>query len=355
MERCNSCVIPKSSHSIRFDGDTCLLCSSHKGMARIQPDPTELESCIERIREAGKGRKFDCIVGVSGGRDSTYLLHQLVRKHGLRCLAAYHRTPFTPDVIDANVRRLTQGLGVPLIEMDISKEYHRKFARKIVLLWFKKPSTTITNTACAPCKQHNREILKIAKKNGVKYLIMGSNIYEDFQLTSGHLEGQTNNQFSVSRKIKQTLMLFRKGIRALTQSTELWQVLPMGIKSVLCLSPDAPLMRFLYSSVKNVNYFYYSEWNEKECEKALAEVGWELPVNCNSSWRADCAFAEVKNYMFQKLTGITYADGFFANLVREGVVSREEALRRVEIEGRPSPGRLAEACNILKISTELFT
>jgi hypothetical protein len=354
MQRCISCVIPKSNNSIPFDGETCSLCFAHKSKNTNQVDPDKLNYHIEEIRKAGRGRMYDCLVGVSGGRDSTYLIHQMVQRHGLRCLAAYHRTPFTPKTIDANVRRLTRNLNVPLVEMDISREYHRKIARQAVLLWLKKPLPVIANLACAVCKQHNREILKVAKQHNVRYLVMGSNIYEDFQLSSGHLSGSAKNPFSLLRSAKKSLMLFKKGVRALGQSPELWKFLPVGIKSVLCLSPDAPYLRLLNYPVKTLNYFYYSQWNEAECMEALSELGWELPRNCNSSWRADCVFAEVKNYMFQKMSGITYAEAFFSNLVREGIMSRDEALKRLETEGKPSPERLTEACDILKIPKNLF-
>jgi len=353
-KRCVSCVIPISGHSIPFNGDTCSLCSTHQDKITPQVTSNELDYRIEQIKEAGKGQTFDCVVGISGGRDSTYLLHQLVRKHGLRCLAAYHRTPFTPDIIDANVKRLTSKLGVPLVEMDISKEYHRKIAKQAVLLWLKKPLPVIANMACAPCKQHNLEILKVAKQHHVRYLVMGSNRFEDFQLTSGHIDSPTADPFSNRTKIKQFLMLLRKGAHALGQTPDLWKFLPIGIKSVLCLSPDAPYLRFFYRSTRTFNYFYYATWSEAEGDKALSELEWELPANCNSSWRADCVFAEVKNVMFQKMTGITYADAFFSNLVRENILSRDEALGRVEIEGKFSPGRLTEACNIMGISSDLF-
>ena len=128
------------------------------------------------------GHPYNCLVGLSGGRDSSYLLYLLVKKHNLRCMAAYHRTPFTPDIINANVRKLTKKLNVPLIEMDISKEKHKAFAKKMMLYWIKEPDNIIANLACAPCKQHNYEVYKIAKKNNIKYIIFGGNKLENFQL-----------------------------------------------------------------------------------------------------------------------------------------------------------------------------
>lgn len=354
MDRCTSCIMPRSTHSIRFDGDTCNLCSANKRKITTQVAPNDLDYQIEQIRGDGQGRSFDCLVGVSGGRDSAYLLYQLVKRHDLRCLAAYHRTPFTPDVIDANVRRLAEKLNVPLVEMDISREYHRKIARNVILLWLKNPLPVIANLACAPCKQHSQKILQIAEKHNIRYVVMGGNKYEAFQLSSGYHDDMAANISSIAR-IKQLLMLLKKGGLALTKSIELWRFLAVGIRSVLYVSPDSPYLRFRYAGVITFNYFYHTGWNEMECEGALSELGWELPPNCSSSWRADCVFTEVKNYMFKKMTGVTYMDAFFSTLVREGVLSRNEALQRLKIEGKPSLERLAEACNIMELPTDVFT
>lgn len=348
MKRCASCVIPLSASSIRFNGDICNLCTATKSGSTTQVTPKNLDYHLDQMRKAGRGRLFDCVVGISGGRDSAYLLHQLVKRHGLRCLAAYHRTPFTPDIIDANVKRLTKRLNVPLVEMDISKEYHARIAREVILLWLKKPLPVIANLACAPCKIHNREILKIAKNHNIRYLVMGSNKYEAFQLSAGY-HNDLSTTITPLAKIKQSLMLFKKGCLALTQSIELWRFLMVGIKSVLYLSPDAPYLRWRYPGIITFNYFYHAEWSETECEKALTELGWELPINCNSSWRADCSFAEVKNYMFEKMNGMSYSESFFSNLIRQGVLRRTDALQRLKMEGKASPDRFTEACNIMKI------
>ncbi len=353
MERCNSCIMPKTHHSVRFDGDTCSLCAAHTGKVMVRSPSNDVDCHIERIRKAGEGLAFDCLVGISGGRDSTYLLHQLVRRHGLRCLAAYHRTPFTPDIIDANVRRLVERLNVPLVEMDIPMDYHRRIARAVVLLWLKKPLPVIANLACAPCKSHNREILKIAKKHGIKYLVMGSNKYELFQLNSGYHDALAD-RISFAAKLKQLLMLMKKGGLVLTQSVGIWRFLWVGIRSVLYISPESPFLRCCYGDINTFNYFFHTEWSEAECEKSLSELGWEIPPNCNSSWRADCVFAEVKNYMFGKMNGISYVDALFSNLIRAGILSRDEALKRVDTEGKFSRDRFAEACRIMNLHTDIF-
>ena len=115
--RCDTCVLPRTSRLIRFEGTTCSICAGSRSRDATEMEPEHLDRFVDRIKEAGRGRPFDCVVGLSGGRDSTYLLHQLVRRHGLRCLAGYYRTPYTPDTIDANVSIgmvLRNGSGVVL-------------------------------------------------------------------------------------------------------------------------------------------------------------------------------------------------------------------------------------------------
>ena len=73
-------------------------------------------------------------------------------------------------------------LNVPLVEMNISRQYHRNVAREITILWARKPSRVIANFACAPCKFVNREIYKIAVKNNTKSIVYGYNIHELVQI-----------------------------------------------------------------------------------------------------------------------------------------------------------------------------
>jgi hypothetical protein len=112
--RCRSCVMPSSLKKVPFSNGVCSLCAGcSKGEVAKKTQAMEgsLEECIENIRARGRGSQYDCLLGLSGGRDSTYVAHLLVRKHGLRVLAAYYRTPFTHRVTDQNVRRTVEMWG----------------------------------------------------------------------------------------------------------------------------------------------------------------------------------------------------------------------------------------------------
>jgi hypothetical protein len=368
LERCNSCILPTSANHIDFDDNgTCSLCNSAKQLSVIHQDmlgcEDRLDSEIRKIRERGKGRPFDCVVGVSGGRDSTYLLYLLVHKHNLKCLAAYYRTPFTSDVIDANVKRFVSRLNVPLVKMDISNEFHRRIASELVFLWTKKPLSIIPNLACAPCKLLNREVFKTAVARDVKSIVYGGNIFESVQiaawqpgntiLASGALAAR---ELALRAQIRKTLSIIEAGIGVMKTSGKFWRYIPIGFQaSVMYLNPHTPFLRLRYPHIHTMDYFYHAEYNESQRDDVLLELEWELPPGCNSSWKADCCYAELKNYMLHASMGITYMDAFLSNLVRAGVLSRDEALKRIEVEGKTSQERIAEVCRILELPSELFT
>src|SRR6266480_2373960 len=91
---CSRCIMDVSDPEITFDEQGyCNHCQRAVGLTQNKlPTYTEgeyrLDRIVTRIKEAGRGRSYDCIVGVSGGVDSTYAAYT-VRKQGLRALAVH--------------------------------------------------------------------------------------------------------------------------------------------------------------------------------------------------------------------------------------------------------------------------
>ena len=89
---CTNCVMDVTDSAITFDVyGVCDHCRDFE--TKVKPNwhtdqrgRAELSSIIEEVRKAGKGHDFDCILGLSGGLDSSYMLHLLVREFGLRPL-----------------------------------------------------------------------------------------------------------------------------------------------------------------------------------------------------------------------------------------------------------------------------
>ena len=120
FQECTRCVMDAHAADTIFDVDgRCNYCTSM--LARLdayQPaDPqvlaTKLAAFVEKIRTAGRGKRYDCIVGVSGGADSAYALY-LARQHGLRPLAVHMDNGWNSELAVNNIENLVRKLDVDL-------------------------------------------------------------------------------------------------------------------------------------------------------------------------------------------------------------------------------------------------
>ena len=356
--RCTKCLIPIGTKGIRFTRDgICHLCIQDNKPKESRPIEAaiSIEQMIREIKERGKGKTYDCLVGLSGGSDSTYVLYQLVKEHNLRCMAAYYRTPFTPETIDENVRRTVHLLSVPLIEINLPPTYHKAIARKFVLKWSENKEQIMANLACAPCKLLNRELFVIADNYDIPAIVHGDNKYEHANIAAGQFLTNKGDRYTFYSNALRVFLIAKRGLLFLLKHPDV--ILDMALifkASVLYLNPYTAYLRLRYPRILVVNYFNHAEWSELELAEALDELGWKLPDGCYSVKRADCEFAEIKNLMFKEAVGATYNDFLFSNLVRYGKLSKEEAMERYEREARFSILRFKNACEVLNITHHLF-
>jgi 7-cyano-7-deazaguanine synthase in queuosine biosynthesis len=230
--RCTKCALPTGTMNLTFSEDgVCSLCNEHVNNPTDHIKSSDIEKIIVKIKNKGVNQPYDCIVGVSGGRDSAYLLWLLVNKHNLRCVAAYYRTPFTPEVIHQNVIRLVKKLNVPLIKIDISEKKHLSLAKKATNLWLRTKDTNIANLACGVCKLVNREVYTIAKKEKVSSIMYGSSNLEAFQFNAA--KHTVTAKSSLTDGIKKAYHIIASGILSLSRSPHLLYFIPIGIKSSL--------------------------------------------------------------------------------------------------------------------------
>lgn len=117
---CRNCVMDTSDSKISFDeSGLCDHCQNF--YQNIEPNwdyqttgPKRLASLVEQIKKEGQGKEFDCIIGLSGGMDSSYLLYYAKEVLGLRPLAYSVDTGWTLNVAIENIERLVRGLGLEL-------------------------------------------------------------------------------------------------------------------------------------------------------------------------------------------------------------------------------------------------
>ena len=116
---CTRCVMDTSDREIAFDENgVCNHCHTFDEQARrrgpvLGKDDTRFSEVVAQMKEAGKGREYDCIVGVSGGVDSTYVAY-LLKKAGLRILAVHMDNGWNSELAVHNIERTLKTLGVDL-------------------------------------------------------------------------------------------------------------------------------------------------------------------------------------------------------------------------------------------------
>jgi N-acetyl sugar amidotransferase len=115
---CSRCVMDTSAADIRFDPDgVCHYCADFAAtLRRQQPradDAPGRERFLDEVRARGRGREYDCVVGVSGGVDSSYSLYLAVR-NGLRPLAVHLDNGWNSELASHNIAALVSSLGVDL-------------------------------------------------------------------------------------------------------------------------------------------------------------------------------------------------------------------------------------------------
>ena len=119
LKVCTKCIYDERVASIIFDENgVCNYChqiselQQKYGTGEEKGEQKFLE-IVKEIKKAGKGKKYDCIVGVSGGTDSSYMLY-LSKKWGLRPLAVHYDNTWNSAIATENIRKVLDALDVDL-------------------------------------------------------------------------------------------------------------------------------------------------------------------------------------------------------------------------------------------------
>jgi N-acetyl sugar amidotransferase len=171
---CTNCIMDTSDSKITFDErGWCDYCQNYyehilpnwhpngKGEALIRP-------LIDKIKEEGKGKDHDCLIGISGGLDSSYVTHVAVKKFGLRPLIFHCDTGWNSDLGVSNIQKIIEGLGLDLVTEVVNWEE----MKDLQLAFFKSQVPFVDTPQDLALFS---AIYNFAANNGFKYLITGGN------------------------------------------------------------------------------------------------------------------------------------------------------------------------------------
>ena len=172
---CSKTVMDSSDPSIFFhkDGSSNHYSDFHKNVLPkwnhgLNRDP-ELQKVIADIKVQGKDQEYDCILGLSGGVDSSYMLHQAIKVFGLRPLVFHVDAGWNSELAVKNIQMLVNKLGVDLYTEVVNWNDVRDFQ----LALFK---AGVPHLDTPQDMAFMGVLYKFAKKNNIKYILNGGNI-----------------------------------------------------------------------------------------------------------------------------------------------------------------------------------
>jgi N-acetyl sugar amidotransferase len=178
MRICTKCVLDSSVPNISFDETgVCNFCQTLVGRDKLIQDShevrkTKLDAIVGQIKKEGEGKEYDCIIGVSGGVDSSYVSY-LVKNLGLRPLAIHLDNGWDAELAVSNIRNLCVKLDIDLYTHVIDWQEFRDLQ-----VSFLKASVA---NAEAPTDHAIFAILyKMARKYKIKWIVDGVNTATEF-------------------------------------------------------------------------------------------------------------------------------------------------------------------------------
>lgn len=172
---CTRCVMDTTDVTIAFnEKGICNHCLNAEKKLKSEWLPNELgkkklEDKAREIREYGKGRKYDCIIGMSGGVDSSYLLHVAVKMMDLRPLVVHVDGGWNTEIAVRNIERMVTALGLELFTYVVDWNEMRDLQ-----LAFLKSS--VANQDTPQDHVFFAKLYDFAIKNKIRYVLNGANL-----------------------------------------------------------------------------------------------------------------------------------------------------------------------------------
>jgi len=329
LRRCTKCILPETFPGIKFDKEgICNYCKEYEPIKVFGEE--KLKEILDKYRN--KGEKYDCVVPISGGRDSANVLYNIVEKYNMRTIALTIDSGAMLPEAYRNIETITKKLGVEHVYLRDEKqiEISKKNTKIKFHAWLKKPSiNTIVPVLNASDKTMNLKIYKFAEKNKIQLVLGGNNIgnssFEQEHWKTGfmHVFPDNRGNYTEYQKIKLSFLFLYEFLK--NYHNYHYSVFKEYFEGSLVYFFESYLKP---KNVQNVGFYDYIYWNEKEILENVYKIGWKGAEDATTTWRIDDAAYPLINYIYYNLVGFTEHDEMYSKMIREGQITREEGLKR---------------------------
>jgi glucosamine--fructose-6-phosphate aminotransferase (isomerizing) len=328
LKRCTKCVLPSTMPFISFDTKgVCNYCKSYK--LRNKPKPiSNLNNLINKYR---RNEGSDCLIPFSGGRDSCYGLHLVINELNLKPITYTYDWGMITDLGRRNISRMCSILGVENIIIAADIRNKRENIRKNLSAWLKSPHLGMISILTAGDKHFFQHIETVKKQTGISLNIWGINPLEVTHFKAGFLgippyfeEDKVYTNGALKQLRYQALRF-----KAMLES-------PGYFNSSIFDTLTGEYYRSFHKKEDYYHIFDYWRWDEGEINDVLlSKYDWEIAPDTNTTWRIGDGTAAFYNYIYYSVAGFTEHDTFRSNQIREGDITRDEAISLVNDENRP--------------------
>lgn len=322
-EICSRCIYDERVDGIRFDADgVCNYChqvdklKQEYGTGDVRGE-SRFREIVGRIKYAGKGKRYDCIVGVSGGTDSSYMVY-LAKELGLRPLAVHYDNTWNSAIATQNIHKVLKSLGVDLYTHVVDNRESDDIFRAFFLSGVAEIEAA-TDLALAEV------MYRAAWKYNVRYVLEGHSFVTEGITPVGR------NYFD-GKYIQSIHKMY--GSRALKTY------------------PLMTFSRFLWWSslvrIRKIRPLWYIEYSKEDAQSFLeSKFGWQYYGGHHLENRMTAFFQGI--YMPQKFN-TDFRNNTLSALVRAGKLSREEAWKQYNTPPKVEDGLLSYFKKRLKLS-----
>ena len=304
---CSRCIMDTTVPGISFDDKgECNFCKLHNKFEKMFPNDGRGQKIIEkltaRIKADGRNKKYDCVTGLSGGRDSTYTLY-ILKQMGLRPLAVHFNDGFGNPIAGENMKKATEKLGVDL--RTVTSDWRE--SKDLKLAFLKASTPDLEEAADIGIAT---ALYGSAVKVGVKYIIIGQSFRTEgiCPLTWNYLDGD-----------------YMKNVHRMFGAVKLkkWKPEDPGFN----LGIPEMFYYAVIKRLKTIPILYYMNYIRKDAEEIIKrELGWVY----TGAHYFDDLYQSLMNYIYRVKFNIDRRKFNYSALVRSGQMPRNEALARVK-------------------------
>ncbi|MBU0993125.1 MAG: hypothetical protein KJ737_11585 [Proteobacteria bacterium] len=330
MKRCTRCILPSTYRNIKFNADgSCNYCETFDKIKDRLTNYEELGKLFNQRIDLLKGKyEYDVLAGLSGGKDSSYIVYVLKEVYGLNVLSFTFDNHFLTDYGRRNIDSLVKKLDVDhfyhQIDWPLQKEFYRK-------------ATMGLGLPCVACSQMGFALMyKIAYDRKIPLVIHGRSTHQMFKEL---LPGSRDTFLPL---IKSNLTPYTVEDIKKTQLTAL-EKMDYYLKKILdenaynkfmtLYLPDMEEFKKAEIVPELLGFFLFHPYDEDMLKDTLEKnIGWQRPDNDKSLSHNDCAIHDAAAYIYSESLSYPLIAQELSTAIRLGEITRENALKRLHAE-----------------------